>query len=275
VIGPVLPVGGVAGWNFLSRTIETQKEVVDSSAVARREATYFRERIGDVKDASALVNDFTLMKVALGAFGLQDDQPNRYFIQRILEEGTTEPSSLANRLSDPRYKQLAEAFAFESADGPRTQLEGFADEILSAYSDQSFEVAVGNVDPDMRLALGLSRELGRIVDSFSSEDARWFGVIGAPPVRAVFEKAFGFPDSFAALDIDQQVTMLRARSEVLFGVSEVADFANPELQDGLRERFLLMSQIQGGGPGGASSPILSLFSGSVGTASILQALYSR
>lgn len=275
MISPVVPVGGIAGWNFLSRTIDTQKAAVDSSATARREATYFRERIGTVKDASALVNDFTLMKVALGAFGLQDDQPNRYFIQRVLEEGTVERTSLANKLSDPRYKQLADAFGFGEPGPPRTQLDGFADEILSAYSDQSFEVAVGNVDPDMRLALGFSRELDRIVDSVASKDARWFSVMGAPPVRAVFEKAFGFPDSFAALDIDQQVTMFRARSEALFGVSEVADFTEPELRDGLRDRFLLMSQIQGGGPNGVSSPILSLFSGSVGTASILQALYSR
>lgn len=275
MIAPVLPVGGVAGWNFLSRTIDTQKDVVDSSATTRRETTYFRERIGAVTEARALVEDFTLMKVALGAFGLQDDQPNRYFIQRVLEEGTADPASLANRLSDPRYKQLADAFGFDEAGGPPTRSEGFVDSILSAYRDQSFEVAVGNVDPDMRLALGLSRELDRIVGSFASEDARWFGVMGAPPVRAVFERAFGFPDSFAALDIDQQITMFRARSDSLFGVSEVADFAQPELLDGLRTRFLLMSEIQGGGPVASNAPILSLFSGSSGTASILQALYAR
>lgn len=275
MIAPVLPVGGVAGWNFLSRTMDTQKEVVDSSSANRRETTYFRERIGRVTDARALVDDFTLMKVALGAFGLQDDQPNRYFIQRVLEEGTADPASLANRLSDPRYKQLADAFGFGEPGRPRTQSEGFADEILSAYRDQSFEVAVGNDDPDMRLALGFSRELDRIVGSITSEDARWFGVMGAPPVRAIFEKAFGFPDSFAALDIDQQISMFRARSEALFGVSEVADFNQPELRDGLRTRFLLMSEIQGGGPRAANAPVLSLFSGAGGAASILEALYAR
>lgn len=275
MIAPVLPVGGVAGWNYLSRTIDTQKQVVAASAANQRESTYFRERIGAVRDASGVVNDFTLLKVALGAFGLQDDQPNRYFIQRVLEEGTADPASLANRLSDPRYRQLADAFGFGNPAGSRTASTGFADEILSAYGDQSFEVAVGSVDPDMRLALGFSRELDRITRSFSSADAQWFGVMGAPPVRAVFEKAFGFPDSFAALDIDQQVTMFRARSEALFGVSEVADFTKPEVGDALRTRFLLMSEIQGGGPRVGSAPVLSLFSGAVGTASILQALYAR
>jgi hypothetical protein len=268
-------VGGLAGWNLLSRTIEAQKAVVTSSPAAQRDLAYFRERIGSVETAQELVDDFTLMKVSLGAFGLQDDQANRFFIRRVLEEGTFDRGSLANRLSDPRYKALSEAFGFGDLGGPWTRLPGFADKIVSGYRDQTFEVAVGNVDPDMRLALGLSRELDRIVESFEADDARWFGVIGAPPVRAIFEKALGLPDSFAALDIDQQLSMFRSRSAAVFGVSEISDFATPETQDALRERFLLMSEITGGGPRTAVSPVVSLFSNSVGAASILQVLYSR
>ncbi|WP_111406329.1 MULTISPECIES: DUF1217 domain-containing protein [Meridianimarinicoccus] len=275
MIAPVLPFGGVAGWNFLSRTIETQKEVVTASPSTQRDLAYFRERIGSVESAQDLVEDFTLMKVALGAFGLQDDQANRFFIGRVLEEGTFDRGSLANRLSDPRYKALSDAFGFGDLGGPWTSLPGFADRIVSAYRDQTFEVAVGKVDSDMRLALGMSREIDRIVDSFDSDDARWFGVIGAPPVRAVFEKALGLPESFAGLDIDRQLSIFRARSEDVFGVSEVSDFASPETRDALRDRFLLMSELSGGGPRSATAPIISLFSGSAGAASILQVLYSR
>ena len=50
--------------------------------------------------------------VALGAFGLQDDLPNRFFIQKVLEGGTLSTDSLANKLSDPRYAALAKAFGF-------------------------------------------------------------------------------------------------------------------------------------------------------------------
>lgn len=274
MIAPVLPMGGLAGWNFLSRTIESQKEVVTSSSATRRDLAYFEERIGRIETPRELVEDFTLMKVSLGAFGLQDDQANSFFIRRVLEEGTFDRGSLANRLSDPRYKALSDAFGFGDPGGPWTGMPGFADMIVSAYRDQSFEVAVGEVDPDMRLALGLSRELDRIGDSFQSDDARWFGVIGAPPVRAVFEKALGLPESVAALDIDQQLSMFRARSEAVFGVSEISDFAVPEVRDSLRERFLLMSEISGGGPRAATAPALSLLAGPSGAAAILQFLYS-
>lgn len=275
MIAPVLPMGGLAGWTFLARTMDTQKEIVTASPAAQRDLAYFRERIGSIESPDELVKDFTLMKVALGAFGLQEDQPNRFFIRRVLEEGTFDRGSLANRLSDPRYKALSDAFGFGDLGGPWTRLPGFADDIVSAYRDQTFEVAVGNVDPDMRLALGLSRELDRIAANFESDDARWFGVIGAPPVRAVFEKALGLPKSVAALDIDQQLTMFRSRSEAVFGVSEIGEFAAPKMRDALRDRFLLMSEISGGGSRSAAAPVVSLFSGSSGAGSILQVLYSR
>jgi hypothetical protein len=275
MIAPVLPMGGLAGWNFLSRTLDSQKAVAMASPAVQRETAYFRERIGSIETAQELVDDFTLMKVALGAFGLQDDQANRFFIRRVLEEGTTDRGSLANRLSDPRYKALSDAFGFGDLGGPWTRLPGFADDIIASYRDQTFDVAVGQIDPDMRLALGLSRELDRITSNFASDDARWFGVIGSPPVRAVFEKALGFPRDFAALDIDRQLAMFRARSEDLFGVSEIADFAEPALRDALRDRFLLMSEINGGGARTAAAPAVSLFAGSAGAASILQVLYTR
>lgn len=275
MITPVLPVGGLAGWNFLSRTIEAQKDAVAASPATKRELDYFRERIGSVTEAKDIVEDFTLMKVALGAFGLQDDQSNRFFIRKVLEEGTADSGSLANKLSDPRYKAMSEAFGFAEPGGPRTTSPGFVDRITSAYRDQTFEVAVGEIDPDMRLALALPRELGRLLDNFASEDARWFGAIGAPPVRAVFDTALGFPDSFAAIDIDQQVVMLRSRSEAVFGVSEIGDFAQPDMQAALRDRFLLMSQINGGGARSATAPVLSLLSGPSSAGSILQVLYAQ
>jgi len=275
VISPVLPVGGLAGWSFLSRTMDSQKALVTSSLAIQRDLDYFRERIGGVTEASEIVEDFTLMKVALGAFGLQDDQASRFFIRKVLSEGTVAPDSLANKLSDPRYKAMSEAFGFAESGGPNTTSPGFADRIAAAYRDQTFEAAVGEIDADMRLALGLSRELDRLVDSFASPDARWFGAIGSPPARAVLDTALGFPKSFAALDIDRQMSMFRARSEAVFGVSEIADLAQPGMRDTLRDRFLLMSEISGGAARSVTAPAVSLLSGSANAGSILQVLYSR
>lgn len=270
---PTIPLGGVAGWSFLKRTLTTQKAVHAASSQLDRETTYFREKIGTVRTAADLVADRTLLKVSLGAFGLQDDLPNRYFIQKVLEGGVLDADSLANKLSDPRYAALTKAFGFGDYSVPRTVLSTFPDEIVSAYRDKDFEVAVGTVDETLRLALALDGELGRLTDRTASADARWFGVMGSAPLREVFETALGLPETFASLDIDQQLGVFRQRAEQVFGVSEVGDFSDPAMTERLRTRFLVLAEAGNGSSAVASSPALTLLSGSGSASSLLSVLY--
>ena len=86
---PVLPATGLIGWNILSRTIDDQKEAFSNSGEIEREVANFRENFSKIGSAEDLVNDRSMLKVALGAFGLQDDLDNKFFIQKIIEEGTT------------------------------------------------------------------------------------------------------------------------------------------------------------------------------------------
>ncbi|NQZ71448.1 MAG: DUF1217 domain-containing protein, partial [Dinoroseobacter sp.] len=104
---PIVPFGGFAGWKFLQRTQEAQRETHSQNAATQRETTYFKERITTIQSAEALVSDRTLRKVALGAFGLEADLDNTFFIKKILEDGTTNPKALSNRLSDKRYLAMS------------------------------------------------------------------------------------------------------------------------------------------------------------------------
>ena len=70
--------------------------------------------------AADLVADRRLLKVALGAFGLEGEIDKKAFVRKILEEGTADPASLANRLTDKSYYKLAEAFGFGDLGGART-----------------------------------------------------------------------------------------------------------------------------------------------------------
>ena len=77
---PVVQFGGHAGWAFLQRTETAQRDAFERSPSIERETTHFAENIGKIKSAEALVADHSLMKVALGAFGLEDDIQNKAFI---------------------------------------------------------------------------------------------------------------------------------------------------------------------------------------------------
>ncbi len=233
----------MAGWAFLQRTIDSQRVAHDNTATMQRDVAYFQENIGKVTSAEALVSDTRLLRVALGAFGLDDDIGNRFLIQRVLTDGTQDATALANRLSDKRYLALSEAFGFGDFDTPRTQLSDFGAEITDAFRERQFEIAIGEQNNDMRLALNLQRELAELAGKTNSEDTKWFTIMGSEPLRSVFQTAFGLPDSFASIDIDQQLETLKSRAEATFGSSDVAQFTDDDQMQALTRLFFARSQI--------------------------------
>lgn len=240
---PVIPAAGNLGWTFLKASREDQQRAFNESAGIRTRTDYFRERIGSVTNAESLVADRRLLSVALGAFGLDEDINNTFFIQKVLQEGTLNEDAFANRLSDKRYFALADAFGFH-LDPPRTALSDFGTDIIARYRTRQFEVAVGTQDENLRLALGVSREIDDLSSRTSSEEAAWFTIMGNPPLRRVFETALGLPQALAAIDIDQQLGEFRKKSQSVFGTTDPTAFSDPELQEKLVRNFLFRAELQ-------------------------------
>jgi hypothetical protein len=243
----ILPSTGYIGWRFLERSLETQQEILSESAPIARATDYFREKIGAITSAKDLVADRQLLTVALGAFGLDDDIDNKFFIQKILGEGTTDPDALANKLADDRYQKFANAFGFDQFSGANTQYSAFTDEVIQRYTRGAFEVAVGDSDEDMRSALYAKRELTELATSDGSQDTKWFLIMGTPPLRKVFETALNLPSGLANIDLDQQLEVFKEQSERRFGTADIKDFEGEAMRERLVEQYLLQSQLNSGG----------------------------
>lgn len=241
---PVVPFGGFAGWSFLTRTLDNQKEAYAKSSEVAREVDYFKENISKVQTAEDLVADRTLLKVALEAFGLGDDINNKFFIRKVLEDGTLTDDALANRLSDKRYLKFSQAFGFGDFSVPSTVLSDFGDKITSAFKEHEFEAAVGNQNEDFRLALGIERDLTDIAGKDLSEDTLWFTVMGNPPLRQVFETAFNLPQSFGTLNLDKQLETFKDKAQSAFGDGGIKQFTSAEKQEDLTRLFLLRKDVQ-------------------------------
>lgn len=240
---PIVPLSGYAGWKLLNTTLEVQKEAFDNDPVVDRELQYFKDNIGSVTSAEELVGDYQLLKVALGAFGLDADIGNKYFIQKILDEGTTDEDSLANNLTDKTYFKLSEAFGFDQ-DPPNTIGEvGFVEKISEAYTNKQFQAAVGEHNQNFRLGLNLAEELAEVTSGDSTENGMWYSIMGNEPLLEVFTTAFGLPESFSSLDVDDQLVRFKAKAESLYGDSSVSQFASPESQEILLRDFFIRSQI--------------------------------
>ena len=238
---PILPLSGTAGWAILKRTLPAQTAALNATPEMARDIDYFRAKIGKVTTADQLVGDRRLLKVALGAFGLEGDIGNKAFIKKVLTDGVTSGAALANRLADKRYLQMANAFRFDRQ-VPATQAADFATAILTAYKARTFESAVGNQDEDLHLALNAQRELAALGGARSRETTKWLTILGNAPLSRVFQKALGLPSGTSALNLDQQLSLYLAKASAVFGDNGISQFADPAKTDMLIKRFLSRSQ---------------------------------
>lgn len=252
---PVLPMSGFAGWGFLKRTMARQQAAQQAAPAQKRDEAYFREKIGKVGTADQLVSDKRLLRIALTAFGLESDVNSSAFIRKVLEGGTLKDGSLANKLADKQYRAFSAAFGFGDFSVPRTKISTFPDEILSRFRARSFETAVGDQNNVYRLALNAEREVSSLATGSSSENVKWYAILGNQPMREVLQTALGLPKSFAAIDLDQQLSVMKTRTRAAFGAESVSQFKDPAKMEALLRRYIVQAEIQGQGAAASSSAI--------------------
>ncbi len=243
---PVLPANGLVGWKLLTRTEDAQRELFNSRVDLSKDVAYFREKIASVGTAEELVSDRRLLKVALGAFGLDEEIDKKAFLRKMLEEGSESNDAFVNKFVDPRYKAFVKAFGFGNLAGARTQDPGFDDRITDAYRMRQFEVAVGQQDETLRLALNFRREIKTFANASDPEGSAWLSVLGDTAVRAVFDAAFNFGTSFAQLDVDRQRDEMKEKNDRFFGSKSLEVFKDPAKVDEMINRFLVRRSIDEG-----------------------------
>lgn len=240
---PAVPLGGYAGWKLLDRTIDAQMDAFAKNPVNDRDMQYFRENIGVIVSAEELVSDFRLLRVALGAFGLQEDLPNRAFVRKALEEGTTNREAFVNRLADKRYRVFSEAFGFGEVAVPKTLQPGFAEDILSRFQRVEFERAVGDQNEELRLSLNLERELPEIAADTPDNDTAWLTVMGNPPLRSAMQTALGLPDTFGLIDLDQQLDVFKEKARTVLGTDQMTEIATEDGIENVIQNYLGRAQL--------------------------------
>lgn len=240
---PVIPLSGLGGWRFLQETYDSQFKAFTQNAQLQRDTEYFKENIGGIETAEQLVGDRRLLSVTLGAFGLQDDINSQYFIRKILEEGTVNDDALANRFTDPRYKEMSQAFGFGPGEFLKVGEPVFAEAIVDRYEAIEFEIAAGQQNEAMRFALYAEREMGVLAQEDMSNDAKWFTLMGEPPLRNLFEKALNLPAAFGQIDLDQQLGVFKERAKKEFGSDDLSIFSDPALVQELITKFVVRDQL--------------------------------
>jgi len=246
VFQPVIPSSGLLGLTVLDRTFDRQLKAFSDSAQIQRNIDYFRENAGKATTPEEFVADRRLMEVALGAFGLSSEIDKKALIRKMLEEGTSDRTALANRFADPRYRDFVAAVGFIEDAGSNLVIAERREDFISDYKLLAFEEAVGAVDGDIRLALNFRREIAKVAEGDASDDTKWLKALGQLPVRSVLDTAFGLPPQFVQIDIDRQVEVYKERARSILGTESPDVFRDPAKIEEVVRRFIALKEAQSG-----------------------------
>lgn len=235
MVQPVIPLGGYGGWRFLQSTFDRQFDGFASSSAIANDRNYLVGKLSQPLSQEDFVSDQRLRRVALTAFGLEAEFWKRGFIDRVLTEAVTDGSTFLQRLNSSQYARFAEVFA--PVNGQIQLSPETVAAVARDFEAKSFEIAVGEVDGNLRLGLTFEAEIGSIVSTAASGQTALFRLLGNVPVRTVLESALNLPAEIRKLPIDRQAEILRKSLGNTFGITDLAELAQPEKIDRVLQRF--------------------------------------
>lgn len=232
-------------YRLASANMTTSLDRVAKDPAVSREVAYWNANIGKATDIASFVGDTRLFNFAMKAFGLQDMGYAKAFMTKLLKEGTSEATAMANKLADPRYKAFAKAFDFSTYGTTTTQQAAASADVASAYLRQSLEEATGQTSEGARLALYFQRAGAKLTSPMQ--------VLADSALFKVVQTATGLPAAMSNLDIDKQASMIAAKLDV-------TSLSDPARMDAFLKRFTALYDVSNSNAA-ASSPAVMLMQG--------------
>jgi virulence-associated protein VapD len=236
---------------IISKTrFASEKDMAGLREAAEKDAVYYQNTIPDIENISDLLADRKMIDIILVAKGLQPEKVTTAFLKQVFESDLSDKKSFANKQTDPRFAEIAMSFNFDdngdvarlAAIGPQTR-----DQLLTTqnkYLQQSLEVQEGDVNPGTRLALYFQRKAASITSAYD--------ILGDKALSEVFRTTYSLPDSFGAMQVDQQ-------AKVVEKYLNLKDLGDPTKLEKMLSRFSVMYDLKNNA---ASSPALTILQGS-------------
>lgn len=207
------------------------------------ETEWYAQNIVNVKSIDQLLHPGSerLLTLALLAFGLEDAIDDKDLLRQMLEGGTKDPESPANKHEDENWAQFIKAFDFAGLGEHATTYNPALEPAVDKFMRQTLEQDAGQQNEGVRLALYFERKAHTITNAYQ--------VLADPALAAVVRTVLGLPDSAAQFDIDRQAKLFESRIdfEELKDPAKLAKFL---------ERFTAMWEMNN-----PSSPVQSAIVG--------------
>ena len=242
--------------NDLTRSLKTTSK---QPQIARQTDNYLAD-IGKIKSIDDFIKNDRVFRYAMQAFGLDDMMYAKAMVKKVLTEGIDSSTDLANRLNDPRFKELAAVFNFGKYGETTTDSADAKQGVVDRFIRLQLENQSGQQNEGVKLALYFARKAPNLSSTL--------GILADKNLLKVAQTALNIPEATGLMDLDKQAAMYAKRIDI-------ADLKDPEKLNKFIVRFTSQwDMANGAATSQASSPAI-LFGGSstIGvTSSVLASL---
>lgn len=233
-------------YKLITADLATSLDRVAKQPDVKRETEYYLSKIGSIKTIDEFFADSRLYNYVMKAHGLEDMAYAKAFMRKVLTEGVDSDDAFANKLSDSRYKELAESLNFARNGEAATSFDRAQKGVVDKYTRQTLEVNAGSENTGVRLALYFERMASSVTSGYS--------IIADDAISQVVRTALQLPDEFVGTDVDRQAAYYE-------DVLNIEDFQDPVKVGKLLERFTAMWELDN--PSGSYDPLTAFQSSSL------------
>jgi len=219
---------------------ETQDIKVTAAQPAVQQAiTQFTQAVNSAKSVTQLLNNPAVMNVLLTANGMQDQIGYTALATKALTSDLTNQNSLANQLTDTRWKTLATTYNFAVNGLSSIQTPAAIASIAAAYTKATWEAGEDAVAPGLSNALDFKAR----ASTMTSVDQ----ILGDPTIRSVVTTALGIPQQIAFQDLTAQENAITTRLDI-------TKLQDPKFVETFAQQYLIANS---GSASAASTPDLT------------------
>jgi Protein of unknown function (DUF1217) len=222
--------GSSSGQNPVTAlTSAEQGQTKDIKATAaefavKRAVDAFTAGASKAKTVQQLLANPAVMQVLLTANGLADQIPYTALAQKTLQSNVNDPKSLANLLTDTRWKPVVQTYDFANKGLGVIQNPKVLSTIANAYAEVTWRQSLDATTPGLSNALTFRAEASTI----TSVDQ----ILGDPVMRTVVTTALGIPLQIAFQPLEAQEKAINTQLDI-------TKFKDPKYVESFVQRYLL------------------------------------
>ena len=224
-------LGSPTALRLIDATRDRQIALMRDEPTNQRAEQAFRERIGLITTPKELIEDFEVYSFVMRAFDLEDQIFGKGLMRKVLESDPVAETSLLNRLTDPRFRELHLALGFTTEEGAQVpDFNGLA--FQNAVVDRFYGRQFINQNDEQNSTVGTVLQFREKMESIDS----WFDVLSDKKLTNFFQVALGLPKEISGLDLDVQKKLLEEKFDL-------SDLADPAEQERLVTRYTAISDV--------------------------------